>query len=85
MLVRRLVLLLSGYAIAVGLVLTAIMLVPALAGCEKTVQQRLQGRWVGEQAMNFPTPQLGAANGWAQGTSFEFHGSRVTVSITGES
>ena len=42
MLVRRLLLLLSGYAIAVGLVLTAIMLVPALM---EGLNTRSDGLW----------------------------------------
>ena len=63
----------------------AILVVPALTGCKQSVKQRLQGRWVGEQAINFPANQTRSAGGWARGASFEFQGNRVTVSIPAES
>jgi hypothetical protein len=58
---------------------------PALAGCESTPKERLQGTWVGERVDNFQPQQAARADGWARGMSFEFKGSRVTVSVPAES
>ena len=55
MLVRRLLLLLSGYAIAVGLVLTAIMLVPALM---EGLNARSDGLWTWLRGVFTPLPGL---------------------------
>ncbi len=59
--------------------------VVTLSGCKDTPKERLEGRWVGERVENFRADQEGRAAGWAKGTSFEFKGSRVTVSIPAES
>jgi hypothetical protein len=57
----------------------------ALAGCEDTPKERLEGRWVGERAEDFSAQQQARAAGWVTGASFEFKGNRVTVSIPAES
>ena len=59
--------------------------VATLCGCKDTPKERLEGRWVGERVENFRPEQTARAEGWAKGTSFEFKGSRVTVSIPAES
>lgn len=56
-----------------------------LFGCAKGPKDRLQGRWVGERVDSFHPSQAGRATGWVANTSFEFKGSRVTVSIPAES
>lgn len=58
--------------------------IPALGGCKSTPKERLEGKWVGERADNFRPDQAGRVDGWVSGTSFEFQGSRVTVSIPAE-
>jgi hypothetical protein len=58
---------------------------PAATGCETTPKDRLQGKWVGERVDSFAPDQAGRAQGWAQGTTFEFKGSRVTITIPAES
>jgi|SRR6185503_11280185 len=57
---------------------------PAVAGCEKSPRDRLQGRWLGESIENVPATQLLKATGWVKGTAIEFQGSRVTVTIPAE-
>lgn len=56
-----------------------------ITACKDTPIERLEGRWVGESVENFRPEQAARAQGWAKGTSFEFKGSRVTVSIPAES
>ena len=64
----------------------ALMLqLPLLASCNHSPRDRLQGRWVGESVENFAATQIARATGWAKGTSFEFRGNRVTVSVPAES
>jgi hypothetical protein len=58
--------------------------VPGLTGCETTPKERIQGKWVGERVENFPAGHAERAQGWVSGSSFEFDGSRVTVSIPAE-
>jgi len=55
-----------------------------VVGCDTTPKERLQGRWVGERVENFRPAQANRAAGWVAGTSFEFQGSRVTISIPAE-
>ncbi len=61
------------------------MTIPVVGGCESTPKERLEGRWVGERADNFRPEHSERVAGWVTGTSFEFKGSRVTVSIPAES
>jgi hypothetical protein len=64
----------------------ALMLqLPLLTSCNHSPRERLQGRWVGEGVENFASSQIARATGWAKGTSFEFRGNRVTVSVPAES
>jgi hypothetical protein len=69
----------------VGARLLVAVALPALAACKATPKERLEGRWVGERADNFNPAQADRAAGWVTGASFEFKGSRVTVSIPAES
>lgn len=56
----------------------------ALGGCGHPAQRALQGRWHGDTVENFDDDVAAAAIGWAKGTSFEFHGSSLTVAIPAE-
>ena len=58
--------------------------VVALAGCEKTPRDKLQGRWLGEAIENVPTSQVAKATGWVKGTALEFAGNKVTITIPAE-
>ncbi len=60
------------------------MAIPALAGCEKSPRDKLQGRWLGESIENVPASQLQKATGWVKGTAIEFNGNKVTVTIPAE-
>ena len=64
--------------------LAVMFALPGLTGCETTPKQRIQGKWVGEGVENFPAGHAERAQGWASGSSFEFVGSRVTVTIPAE-
>lgn len=58
---------------------------PAVAGCEDSAKDRLQGKWIGESIENFHPSQQQRASGWITDTSFEFTGTRVTVTVAAES
>ena len=57
---------------------------PAVAGCEKSPKDKLQGRWLGESIENVPSAQLTKSTGWVKGTAIEFTGDKVTVTIPAE-
>lgn len=57
---------------------------PAVAGCDKSPRDRLQGRWLGESIENVPVSQVQKATGWVKGTAIEFNGNKVTVTIPAE-
>jgi hypothetical protein len=62
------------------------LLVGALStsGCAHPLARRLEGRWLGHAVENFDDGDMALATGWARGTSFEFSGSRLTVTIPAE-
>jgi hypothetical protein len=53
-------------------------------GCSDPLPDRLHGRWFGDSLVNVDAEYLAAATGWARGTSFEFTGSNVTITIPTE-
>jgi hypothetical protein len=53
-------------------------------GCERSPRERLQGRWKGV-TLESAHPAKGRAEGWVKGTSLEFSGNKVTVSLPTES
>lgn len=69
----------------VSTALALVIALPAVAGCEKTPRDRLQGRWLGESVENVPESQVAKVTGWVKGTALEFSGSKVTVTIPAES
>ena len=65
--------------------LTIVLLGVGVAACDSTPKDRLEGTWVGERVEQFHPRQATRAQGWAEGASFTFKGSRVTVAIPAES
>lgn len=55
-----------------------------LTACGNPVQRQLEGRWLGDSVESFEQRELSRATGWARGVSFEFSGSKVTVTIPAE-
>jgi hypothetical protein len=60
------------------------LVLPVVAGCEKSPKDKLQGRWLGESIENVPPAQLAKSTGWVKGTAIEFAGNKVTVTIPAE-
>ena len=61
-----------------------LLLAGAVTGCGHPLQKKLEGRWLGDAVENFDDDVVASATGWAKGTSMEFAGSTVTVSIPAE-
>jgi hypothetical protein len=61
-----------------------LLVVIAMVGCSNTWTRRLEGRWFGESLVNVDASQLAEATAWTRGTSFEFVGSKVTITIPTE-
>ncbi len=60
-------------------------LAAGMTGCwGHPVERTLRGRWLGEGVEQVDDASMAAATGWAKGTSFEFSGSTLTVSIPAE-
>lgn len=55
-----------------------------LTACAHPVSRQLDGRWFGETVENFSEDEIAVATGWARGTSFEFSGSTLTVTVPAE-
>jgi hypothetical protein len=55
-----------------------------LVACGNPVQRQLEGRWLGDSVESFEQRELSRATGWARGVSFEFTGTKVTVTIPAE-
>jgi hypothetical protein len=53
-------------------------------GCGKSPADRLAGKWVGDRIDNVSADDVARATGWVKGTSFEFAGDKVTVTIPAE-
>jgi hypothetical protein len=73
---------LAGYSAARLCGLLAALL--GTTGCNHPIQGKLEGRWLGDSVENFDDGAVASATGWAKGTSFEFSGPHMTVSIPGE-
>jgi hypothetical protein len=56
-----------------------------VAGCGKNPEERLAGKWVGDRIDNVSADQVARATGWVKGTTFEFAGDKLTVSLPAES
>ena len=55
-----------------------------LAGCGKSPEDKLAGKWVGDRIDNVSADQVARATGWVKGTTFEFSGDKVTVTLPAE-
>ncbi len=66
------------------LVVMSLVVALAAPGCADPLSQQLEGRWFGDTLSNIDAEYLASATGWARGTSFEFTGSNVTVTIPTE-
>ena len=65
-------------------ILVSLVAAPCLVGCGNPVQRQLEGRWLGDSVESFEQRELSRATGWAKGVSFEFTGTKVTVTIPAE-
>jgi hypothetical protein len=61
------------------------MMLLLMAGCGKSPEARLAGKWVGDRIDNVSADQVARATGWVKGTTLEFAGDKVTVTLPGES
>ena len=55
-----------------------------LAGCGRSPEEKLAGRWVGDRIDNVSADQVARATGWVKGTMFEFAGDKLTVTVPAE-
>jgi hypothetical protein len=55
-----------------------------VTACSHPAEQALQGRWNGQRVENFDAEDVPAATGWARGTSLEFSGTRLRVTVPAE-
>jgi hypothetical protein len=53
----------------------------SLSGCGHPAERALQGEWLGSSVENFELDSMAAATGWARGTSLEFSGRRIKVTL----
>jgi len=53
----------------------------SLSGCGHPAERALQGLWFGTSVENFDEDSVAAATGWARGTSMEFSGRRLRVTL----
>ena len=53
--------------------------IAGLTACGHPVQNKLEGRWVGDSVENFDDGHVAIATGWAKGASFEFSGATITI------
>jgi hypothetical protein len=67
-----------------SLLLFAIVATASCAGCSRDPRARLEGKWLGDSVINVPERQLDEALGWVKGVSFEFRGTKMTVTIPGK-
>jgi hypothetical protein len=56
----------------------------SLVGCSDAWTRRLEGRWFGDSVTNVDAAELAQATAWTRGTSFEFSGTKVTITIPTE-
>ena len=59
----------------------AAALAVCLSGCGHPVQRRLEGRWFGQSVENVPRDQIATTTAWARGTTLEFSGAHLTITV----
>jgi hypothetical protein len=52
--------------------------------CSKSAEEKLAGKWVGERIDNVSADRVAEATGFIKGTTFEFAGDKLTVSVPAE-
>jgi hypothetical protein len=55
-----------------------------MAGCGRSPEEKLAGKWVGDRIDNVSADQVARATGWVKGTTFEFAGDMLTVTLPAE-
>jgi hypothetical protein len=66
----------------VSTVLAALCLV--CAGCGKSPQETLSGKWVGDRIDNASPGQAAQSLPWVKATTWEFAGDKITISLPAE-
>ncbi len=56
----------------------------AVAGCSRGPEDKLAGKWIGDRIDNVSADQVARATGWVKGTSMEFSGDKLTVTVPTE-
>jgi hypothetical protein len=74
----------AACALAPRALVAILVAASCVAGCGNPVQRQLEGRWLGDSVESFEQRELSRATGWAKGVSFEFTGTKVTVTIPAE-
>jgi hypothetical protein len=54
------------------------------AACGKKPEDKLTGKWVGDRIDNVSADQVAQATGWVKGTTFEFSGDKLKVTVPAE-
>ena len=67
-----------------SLVVLALALPLCTLACSKSPKDRLQGKWLGDSISNIGPEQTADVTAWVKGTSLEFSGERLTVTIPAE-
>ncbi len=53
-------------------------------GCSRAPEDKLAGKWIGDRIDNVSADQVARATGWVKGTSMDFSGDKLTVTIPAE-
>jgi endonuclease YncB( thermonuclease family) len=62
----------------------AVALSLCTAACSKSPKDRLQGKWLGDSISNISPEHNAEVASWVKGTSLEFTGERMTVTVPAE-
>jgi hypothetical protein len=65
-------------------IIAAVAFPLCLLACSKSPGDRLQGKWLGDRVTNVSADQATDITAWVKGTSFEFTGTKMTVTIPAE-
>jgi hypothetical protein len=67
-----------------SVVLLALALSVSALACSKSPKDRLQGKWLGDSVTNVSPEQSADVTAWVKGTSLEFAGDRMVVTVPAE-
>lgn len=65
-------------------ILAAVFFLGVCGGCSHPAERAISGHWYGESVENFDPEHIPAATGWARGTSLEFEGTKLRVTVPAE-